>query len=145
MAPFKNLAEISNKGIELTLNSTNIQTDNFKWTTSFTIFSNENKIEKIPEPELVGSFRWEEGRDRYEFYMQEWAGVNPANGEPLWYEEITDPDTEEVIEKIVTNVYADATRVYTGKSALPDFEGSFGTIFNYKKFVRNRETNPLGL
>ena len=133
LAPFVNIAELSNKGLELTLNSTNISSKDFRWTTSLVLFKNENKIERIPEPELTGSFRWEEGRDRYEFYMREWAGVDPASGAPLWYKEVTDPVTE-VVTREVTDDYDDATRVYTGKSALPDFEGSFTNRFKYKNF-----------
>ena len=134
LAPFVNIAELSNKGLELTLNTTNFTSDDFKWTSSLTLSKNENKIERIPEPELTGSFRWEEGRDRYEFYMREWAGVDPGTGSPLWYKEILDPETEEVIDKITTSDYDDATRVYTGKSALPDFEGGFSNNFKYKNF-----------
>ncbi|MDO7170752.1 SusC/RagA family TonB-linked outer membrane protein [Mariniflexile sp. AS56] len=133
LAPYVNIAELSNKGLELTLNSTNISTKDFRWTSTLVLFQNKNKIESIPEPELTGSFRWEEGRDRYEFYMREWAGVDPATGSPLWYKEVTDPTTE-VVTKEVTNDYDEATRVYTGKSALPDFEGSFVNRFKYKNF-----------
>ena len=133
LAPYVNIAELSNKGLELTLNSTNISSQDFSWKSTLVLFTNKNKIESLPEPELTGSFRWEEGRDRYEFYMREWAGVDPGTGAPLWYKEVTDPVTEEVTKEITTD-YDEATRVYTGKSALPDFEGSFINKFKYKNF-----------
>ena len=64
--------------------------------------------------------------------MREWAGVDPASGSPLWFKDVIDPVTEEVIGKETTDDYDDATRNYTGKSALPDFEGSFQNRFKYK-------------
>jgi TonB-linked SusC/RagA family outer membrane protein len=134
LAGWANGGALNNTGFELTLNSTNIQTENFRWTTSLALSSNKSKIVELPLPETNGSFRWEEGRDRYEFYMREWAGVDPGTGAPLWYKEITDATTGDVTGKETTSDYDAATRIYTGKSALPDVEGRFATNFKYKKF-----------
>jgi TonB-linked SusC/RagA family outer membrane protein len=41
---FKNIGKIENKGIEITLNTVNIKTDNFSWNTSFNISFLSNKI-----------------------------------------------------------------------------------------------------
>ncbi|WP_428329391.1 TonB-dependent receptor [Mucilaginibacter sp.] len=41
---YKNIGSIENKGIEITINSTNIKTDNFTWTTNFNISFLKNKI-----------------------------------------------------------------------------------------------------
>ncbi|MDX8552835.1 TonB-dependent receptor [Tenacibaculum sp. 1B UA] len=129
LAQWKNFGELSNKGFELSLNSVNISNDKFRWTSSFSISTNKNKIEDIAQTEPRGSFRWEKGRDRYEFFMREWAGVDPATGAPQWYQDVTEDDG--TITRQKTSTYADATRYYTGKSALPDFEGAFGTKFEY--------------
>lgn len=129
LAQWKNFGELSNKGFELSLNSVNISNDKFRWTSSFSISTNKNKIEDIAQTEPRGSFRWEKGRDRYEFFMREWAGVDPATGAPQWYKDVTAQDGTVTKEK--TSTYADATRYYTGKSALPDFEGALGTKFEY--------------
>ncbi|WP_339661224.1 TonB-dependent receptor [uncultured Polaribacter sp.] len=134
LAGWENLGALTNEGFELTVNSTNIQTQDFRWTTSLSLSNNKSRIVTIPDPNVTGSFRWEDGRDRYEFYMREWAGVDPGTGAPLWYKEITDPTTGDVTGKETTSVYADATRIYTGKSALPDVEGRFASNFKYKNF-----------
>src|SRR5690606_1113667 len=42
-----NYGSVRNKGIEITLNTTNIQTTNFKWTTSLNFSKNENEILKL--------------------------------------------------------------------------------------------------
>jgi TonB-linked SusC/RagA family outer membrane protein len=39
-----NLGEVDNKGLEINLNSTNINRENFRWSTSFNFFLNRNKI-----------------------------------------------------------------------------------------------------
>ena len=44
------------------------------------------------------------GRSVYDFYMKEWAGVNPENGDPLWYKDLKD-DNENVIGRTTTNDY----------------------------------------
>ena len=44
---FQNIGELSNKGIELALNTVNISRENFAWRTRFTYAANRNKIEKL--------------------------------------------------------------------------------------------------
>ncbi|MCK0135804.1 TonB-dependent receptor [Arenibacter sp. S6351L] len=39
-----NYGSVSNKGVEITLNTTNVQTQNFKWTTSLNYARNQNEI-----------------------------------------------------------------------------------------------------
>ncbi len=44
---YANLGEVKNKGLEITLNSTNIKRRNFEWNTNFIFSLNRNKIESI--------------------------------------------------------------------------------------------------
>jgi TonB-linked SusC/RagA family outer membrane protein len=44
---FENIGESTNKGIELALNTVNISSDNFRWTTNFNFASNKNTIDKL--------------------------------------------------------------------------------------------------
>ena len=46
-APYGNMGSISNKGIELTLNTVNIEKRNFSWTTDFVFSLNRNKVEAL--------------------------------------------------------------------------------------------------
>ncbi len=132
-----NSAAMTNKGWELELNSVNVRTNDFSWKTSFSASTVRNTIDKIENAQNVGLFRWEEGRDRYEFWMQEWAGVDPSNGLPLWYKDVLDVDGNPTGERTTTSVYAEATRYYTGKSALPKVEGRLANTFQYKNFDLN--------
>ena len=65
--------------------------------------------------------------------MREWAGVNPATGDALWYQDVLDTDGN-VTGRTVTNDYDQATRYETGKESLPDFQGGFNTSVRYKQF-----------
>ncbi|WP_448634982.1 SusC/RagA family TonB-linked outer membrane protein [Pedobacter panaciterrae] len=55
----KNQIEISNRGYELGISSTNIKGKDFNWTTSFNISGNKNKIEKLS---ALGEV-WKQGPD----------------------------------------------------------------------------------
>jgi hypothetical protein len=73
---------------------------------------------------INGQFLIKPGLDIYQFYMRNWAGVDPANGNPLWYMDDTKTTT--------TTNYNAALRVVTGKSALPKAYGGFSNTFTYK-------------
>ncbi|MEA3503658.1 MAG: TonB-dependent receptor [Bacteroidota bacterium] len=123
-----NLAEMKNSGLEILLNTNNIRNDNFSWTSDFNFTYNVNEITELTQEQLiVGSKIWEEGGDRYQFYIQEWAGVDAATGEPMWY-----MDNEEG-EKVLTKTYSQATKYRQG-SSLPDFFGGVTNTFSYNDF-----------
>ncbi len=44
---FNNIGESNNKGIEIGLNTINVDNGDFKWTTNFNFASNKNKLEKL--------------------------------------------------------------------------------------------------
>ncbi|UOB17810.1 SusC/RagA family TonB-linked outer membrane protein [Abyssalbus ytuae] len=46
---YTNIGSMENKGLELTLNTTNIQTENFEWSTTFNISFNKNEILALGE------------------------------------------------------------------------------------------------
>ncbi|MNE11582.1 TonB dependent receptor [compost metagenome] len=46
---FKNIGRLENRGVEITLNSTNVKTKNFNWTSNFNISFNKNKILDLNE------------------------------------------------------------------------------------------------
>ncbi len=131
---FKNIGEMNNRGIELTLNHVNIRKQDFTWKSLFTLSYNKNKITKLPDgnPIQQGSKRWEEGKSRYEFYIREWAGVNPDNGAGQWYIDVLDNDGN-VTGRELTEDYQAATKYYVGRS-LPDVFGSLKNDFSYKGF-----------
>ena len=87
-----NIGSMQNKGFEIVLNSVNVESRNFRWTTSFNFSRNINKITK-----LDGDTDTLPGNDgRYlnslilnqpigVFYGPKYAGVDPTNGDGLYY------------------------------------------------------------
>lgn len=58
---YKNIGEVENRGLELTLNTQNIKTKNFSWETNFNIGFNKNKVLELAENQetIVSSVWWE--------------------------------------------------------------------------------------
>ena len=63
--------------------------------------------------------RLQVGRSVYDFYMKEWAGVDPDNGKPLWYADELDADDNPTGKRVTTSDYASADYYYVNKSSLP--------------------------
>lgn len=119
-----NVGEMERTGLELSLNSINIDTE-FKWVTQFNI--------SFPESEIIslgrngnpgtGTRRNEVGYPVSSYWMYDYAGVNPANGLPLWKDE----------KGNLTSDYSKAVRVHVG-SPEADFYGGITNSFSYKGF-----------
>lgn len=50
----RNIGEIENKGVEFSINTINIDNDNFKWNSGFNISFNRNKIIKLVDGDITG-------------------------------------------------------------------------------------------
>jgi TonB-linked SusC/RagA family outer membrane protein len=120
----ENVGKLENKGVEFTLNSTNIS-GKFTWQTSFNIATNQNKILEIVNPMTFGRNRVEEGQPIGVFYMKKYAGVNPDNGDALYFLKEGSDET--------TNNYSQAADMVVGDPN-PDFYGGLENIFSYAGF-----------
>jgi len=127
----KNIGAMKNTGIELTINGTPIATKDFTWTTNFNFAHNKNEVTSIPSPQ-IGTFIIRQGLDVQTFYARVYSGVDPANGNPLWYADST--------RKTTTSNYSSAARV-PYHSASPKFFGGFTNTFNYKGFTVEAQFN----
>lgn len=131
-----NAGDLQNRGLEVTLNGNLINTEDIQWSLggNFSFLENELiELNPIFERRINGSKLWIAGSSTQEFFIREWAGVDPATGDSMWFKDILDPNGE-VIGKTITNVYDDATRYQTGKNAIPDIQGGLNTTLNYKNF-----------
>jgi TonB-linked SusC/RagA family outer membrane protein len=119
----QNIGSIQNKGVEIVLSTVNVQNSDLSWTTDFNIAFNDNKILELNDGEDIinGSQVYSEGRPIRTWYIEKWAGVNPADGKPLWYTQDGD----------LTSTYSQAGRFYLG-NANPDFTGGFNNTVSYK-------------
>ncbi|WP_103068881.1 SusC/RagA family TonB-linked outer membrane protein [Aquimarina sediminis] len=135
-----NVGAIKNSGWEITLNSTNVNTDNVTWTTGINFSLNKNEITELTQDEFIsGTKLWKEGNSLFDFYIPEWAGVDPDDGFGMWYMDVLDDDGN-VIDKVTTKDYEEATR-YNNGSALPDVTGGFTSFLRIKQFDLNILTN----
>lgn len=132
---FTNVGSLRNYGIEVSLNSKNIISDDITWTTGLNFSFDRNEITELTQDSFInGSKRWEVGRSLYDFYLREWAGVDSADGRGMWYMDSVDAAGNTV--KVTTKDYNQATRYYS-KSSLPDVIGGFTNYFRYKNFDLN--------
>lgn len=133
-----NVGSIKNYGWEFSLSTRNVSTANFLWTTGLNFSFDNNEITELTQKSFTnGNKRWEVGRSLYEFYMQEWAGVDPATGYGMWYKDVLATDGTPTGERVTTKAYAEATRYYVDKSSLPDVVGGFTNFFKYKNLDLN--------
>lgn len=124
-----NIGSIKNYGWEFSIGSQNIRKENFEWTTNLNFSFDKNEITELTQDGFIsGTKRWEVGKSLYEFYIQEYAGVNPDNGKAIWYKDLLDAEGEPTGEQETTEVYAEASRNYLDKSSLPDV---IGGLTNY--------------
>lgn len=126
----QNIGSFRNNGFEFTINTHNIKSSDlkgFNWRTNFNISTTKNRIIKLSGTDQIISGRYVRnvGGDFYEFYMPGYAGVNPTNGESLWYTDKTKTAT--------TNDYSLAGSFEQG-SALPKYFGGLTNTFDYQGF-----------
>lgn len=123
-----NIGALKNTGIEVQINAVPIRTTDFRWTVSVNATHYKNTITSLPQSEIKTATKiMRIGGTISDFYLKEWAGVDPANGNPLWYKD------DGKGNRVTTTVYSDATQ-YIQSSSLPDLTGGFSNTFNYKEF-----------
>ena len=85
---YANVGEMRNQGVELTINSKNIKSKYFEWSTDLIFSHNSNKITKLYNGMMTsyGTTVWSENHPKGAFYLVRWAGVDPATGAPMWYD-----------------------------------------------------------
>lgn len=130
----RNLGSLENKGIEIVLNSQNM-VGAFKWNTSFNFAANRGKVLNINGQIITGGLsalpnRVEEGQNIGVFFTPEYAGVDPANGDALFYRNSVNPDGS-IDRSTVNNAnYNQAQRVVAGDPN-PDYIMELTNNFSY--------------
>jgi len=120
-----NIGQLENKGLEVVLNTVNIDKA-FMWTTSLNFAMNRNKVLSLYEDQPIddmgrGGNRVEVGQPIGIFFGYNCLGVDPTTGS-LVYEDINH-------DGIITST----DRVKTGDPN-PDFTAGFTNVFSYQNF-----------
>ncbi len=121
---YSNAGEISNKGVELNISSTNIKTNNFRWQTSFNISGNDNKIKKLATPITQYSRDWirlQQGYSLYSFWLYKQLYVDPATGNAV-FEDVNKDGQITVADRQILG------------TAAPKFFGGLTNNLSYKAF-----------
>ncbi len=122
-----NVGVMVNQGVEMNLTGALISTKDFVWSVNANFSYNHNEIVElyngVQEYERSGtSTKLVVGHSLGEFYINRYAGVNPANGDALWYTKDGELTTE----------LRDEDKVLVGKSYLAPWQGGFGTALSWK-------------
>jgi TonB-linked SusC/RagA family outer membrane protein len=122
-----NIGELRNTGVELELNVVPVSTRDWRWQLGINVAHNKNEITSLPQKEIIsGTKKLMVGTSVYDFFLRQWAGVDAATGNPLWYRTTADGKKE------TTSTYAQGTQYYAG-SALPKVTGGITSSLNYKQ------------
>lgn len=135
---YRNEMDMKNTGFEFDINANIIDNKNFKWNVALNGTTYKNKLTKLPASKPASDYPdgyqaglyWRKlGGSLYDFYVYEYAGVDPETGTPLYNKYLKDENGNETgeIEKVAE--IGDATRRQSGKSSIPKFVGGLSSTF----------------
>jgi TonB-linked SusC/RagA family outer membrane protein len=129
----QNIGKLYNQGYEVTISSDNF-VGKFKWSTAFNIAYNKNVVTDVNKL-IIGTNdlnRVIEGQPIGVFYGAEYAGVDPANGDALYYTNTHDASGK-VIDRTKTNDYNKAESIVLGNPT-PKITGGITNTMSYAGF-----------
>ena len=122
----ENVGSVRNEGLELELRSVNVRQRGFSWSTRFNAGLLRNEVLDLGEDDVLNeNSTFNEirvGQAIGIIQVPNWAGVNPADGRPMWY------DADGNIT--YTPNANDDSEIY--KDGVANLTGGFGNTFNYK-------------
>ena len=144
----KNAGSVRNRGIEFSVDANVINLNGWRWDVGFNIGFNQNRVTELPNHEAFLQTASSvnqivtEGQDIYSWYLKEWAGVDPANGDPLWYcvDENGDYILDAAGNKTTTNNY-NGTKAHIVGKATPLFSGGLSTQLSWKGIFIHMNSN----
>lgn len=137
---YQNAGNVSNKGWEVLLNTVNIRTRDFRWTTDFNITFNKNRLVKAFGDSLnisTEGYYINQGQDVNTVKAVKETGVDPTTGNPLYQKLIFDEKghvTGTQTVQTIADVLSDGDdRQYQSIGSLqPKYFGGLTNTFTYK-------------
>ena len=130
-----NVGQLRNQGFEIEIRSSNIKTKDFNWNTTFNLSHNKNKVVKLDGDQtqiISGTQIHKIGQPYRTFYMIEFAGINPENGNPQFY--TNDLQEDGTYSKEITEKASEAKAIMLDKHAEPAVNGGLYNSIRYKWF-----------
>eukprot|EP01029_Cantina_marsupialis_P032154 TRINITY_DN957_c0_g6_i1.p1 TRINITY_DN957_c0_g6~~TRINITY_DN957_c0_g6_i1.p1 ORF type:complete len:1004 (-),score=147.98 TRINITY_DN957_c0_g6_i1:3283-6294(-) len=125
---FTNAGEMTTKGFELEVSADVIRNNEFRWNLGLNLTFLDYEVDKLSGQDQIivdGQNILKPGEEPFTHYIPRYAGVDPANGDALYYD----------LDGNVTNVFSSGnSTTLSGKSPLPDMYGGLRTTFSYKGF-----------
>ena len=136
---WSNVGAMVNRGVELNVNATVLQIRDFMWAVNANVGYNHNRLTElyngVDEYETSNtSTKLVVGHPIGEFYVNRYAGVNPANGDALWYDK----------DGNITNELRDEDKVLVGKTYHAPWQGGFGTNLSWKGLSLSAQFSWVG-
>ncbi|SEL39031.1 TonB-linked outer membrane protein, SusC/RagA family [Aquimarina amphilecti] len=126
----RNVGEMKNRGFEFIINTKNIVSADGSWSTSLNLSTIDNEVTKLPGGDIIaGRNIVREGETVSSFYVVEFAGADPANGDALFIRNTVNADG--TIDRSTTNNFNEADRIIAG-SPYPDFIAGLTNNISYK-------------
>ncbi|HNT50753.1 MAG TPA: SusC/RagA family TonB-linked outer membrane protein, partial [Cyclobacteriaceae bacterium] len=134
----RNIGTMVNRGMEVSISAEVLKMGDFSWQLDVNATKLKNEITKMPDESeeiISGTKKLKEGRSLYDFWLREYIGINPANGDVLYRADTWNPANSFVNEAgdTVTNSISNARYHYNG-SSIPKISGGFTNTFRYKNF-----------
>ena len=134
-----NVGTMVNRGVELNVNATVLAYKDFSWNVNANVGYNHNRLTElyngVDEYETANtSTKLVVGHPVGEFYINRYAGVNPANGDALWYDK----------DGNITNELRDEDKVMIGKTYHAPWQGGFGTALSWKGLSLSAQFSWVG-
>ena len=123
---FMNTGSMRNYGVEFQFDADLIATNDCLWNVGFNVAKNRTEILDLGGEDVIEAasyVHYKVGNTLYSYYLSDYYGVNPSNGEALWVTE----------DGKLTNDYNQARKYYAG-SPEPKLVGGFNSTFAYKGF-----------
>lgn len=125
-----NVGRLTNRGIELTLGGDIIKAKKqggFNWNTTFTFAYNRNEVKELYDglKILPSDNSVQVGQPLGVLFTQQFAGVNPATGRPMWYDSLGNL-TYQVLAK---------DRKIIGPQNTPLYQGGLRNSLSFKNFT----------
>lgn len=123
-------ATVQNSGLEVSVNTTNIKSKIFTWTTSFNISKNRNKLLSFPDIEKSSYFAtYLVGNPISSYYLYQFTGIDPATNRPAFTDFNNVGGTASPTGGFAATGRGD--RYYAGTS-YPSFYGGLTNAVTYK-------------
>jgi len=138
----QNYGSVRNKGLELSINSVNVETRNFSWTTNFNVSKNTNKIEKLASDISLGASGrnisiLRQGYSVNSFQLYKQLYVDTETGNAVYDDVNKDGKITSADRQIVGNALPKYTGGITNTLKFKDFDFNFFFYFQQGNKIMN--------